>query len=142
MSVECKTLMLNSQTNLKEDLSLENRKVKVAMTDLEAKLKAAEVEATQHHEKELRNVSEQLKKEQQRATALDTRLAVLRQTEEASRKELEKAKLEAKRLSDNYNNQAGAYAKMTEVCLQLPICFLSIEMLIYLLRTSKSRRRR
>ncbi|KAL1592671.1 hypothetical protein SLS60_011087 [Paraconiothyrium brasiliense] len=108
--LEEKLIMLNES---KDSISAENANIHGTIKDLENKLQAAEKEATEHFEKELRRLTDQLQKEQQKATSLEAHLKTLRQANETARKEVEKAKAESKLLSEKYRDQSGEYAKVS-----------------------------
>ncbi|KAF1972501.1 hypothetical protein BU23DRAFT_599585 [Bimuria novae-zelandiae CBS 107.79] len=112
---------MESLNQSKAGIVTDNDNLRTTIKNLETKLKAVEEKATEYYEKEMRSMTEKLQKEQQKATALDTDLKVLRQTEEATRKESEKVKSEYKLLSEKYKNQGGVYAKVTEVHIY-PTC--------------------
>jgi uncharacterized protein YcbK (DUF882 family) len=87
------------------------------MKDHDAKLKAAKEEVAEYYKKKLESLEKQLQDEQQKAARLETRLNTLLQAAETSRREIDKVKVESNLLSEKYNNQSGAYAKKSEVCL-------------------------
>ncbi|KAJ4351152.1 uncharacterized protein N0V89_006491 [Didymosphaeria variabile] len=98
----------------KDSLSAKNANIRGTIKDLENKLQAAEKKATEHYEKELRSLTDQLQKEHQKATSLEANLKMLRQADETSRREVEKAKAESKLLSEKYNDQSREYAKVAD----------------------------
>ncbi|KAJ4305624.1 hypothetical protein N0V90_001155 [Kalmusia sp. IMI 367209] len=101
-------------TDSKKSLFTESIDLRNTIKDVEAKLKEAEQKATENYEKEIRRVTEELKKEQEKALALDTHVKALRINDTETRKEVEKTKAELKLLSEKYKNQSGEYAKVSE----------------------------
>lgn len=110
---------------------------------LQLKLQAAGYQAkkvAEDYEKQLLSLQGQLQTQTQKVTSLDNHLETLRQSEEMSRRELDKVKTETKLLSEKYSNQSGAYAKAAEVCHKLEL--FSHHVLTVLDRSSSSGRRK
>ncbi|KAF2251079.1 hypothetical protein BU26DRAFT_276030 [Trematosphaeria pertusa] len=95
----------------KEKLATEGDTLRATISDLQDKVKAAEHKATDHYEKEIRRVGEQLAKEQHKATALDTLVKALQKGDNSAKKEVEKLRTEQKLLQDKYNHQSAEYSK-------------------------------
>ena len=74
----------------------------------------------------IREVSEKLEKEQQKAAAVNKDLGILRKAQDTAKQELEKIKAEYNSLSDKYKYQSRAYGKLSEVSIH-PIGLLFIQ---------------
>ena len=74
----------------------------------------------------IREVSEKLEKEQQKAAAVNKDLGILRKAQDTAKQELEKIKSEYNSLSDKYKYQSRAYGKLSEVSIH-PIGLLFIQ---------------